>query len=130
MRIFLRIIALLVLSPLVFGDVSKTFTMQAPQQRENSDPLPLSDLAAYRVVCGLLPGGPYDTFQFDQNATGSASEAIATADVFPAGTYHCVATVIDTGGLRSGVSNEINFTVGRCQVSDCRPKPPVLQIVL
>jgi hypothetical protein len=129
MKIFLRILALLVLSPLVFGDVSKTFTMTAPTQRENSDALALSELAQYRVICGLLPGGPYDVFQFDQAATGQATESISTAEVFPAGTYHCVATVFDTDALQSGNSNETVFTVGRCQVSDCRPRPPTLQIV-
>lgn len=129
MKYFIRALALLVLSPLVFGDISKTFTMTAPTQRENTDALALSELAAYRVVCGLLPGGPYDTFQFDQLASGQPTESIATAEIFPAGTYHCVATVADTDGARSGDSNEINFTVGRCDVSDCRPKPPTLQIV-
>ncbi len=130
MKYFIRILALLCLSPLVFGDVTKTFVMDAPTQRENGDAMALSEIAAYSVKCGLLPGGPYDVFTFGEPSTQSATETIVTGTVFPAGTYHCIATDTDTDGIESGESNEINFTVERCQATDCRPKPPVLQIVL
>lgn len=128
MKYAIRAIALLCLAPLVFGEVSRTFTMAAPTQRENGDVLNLSELAAYRVNCGLLPSGPYDVYQFDQVASGSATESIATAAIFPEGAFYCVATVADNGGVRSRDSNEINFTVGRCDVSDCRPQPPTLSV--
>lgn len=129
MKIFIRTAALLLLSPLVFGDVSKLFTMQAPTQRENSDALALSEIASYKVMCGMQQGGPYDFFTLDNPASGQVTETFVSGDVFPAGTYFCIATDTDTGGLESAGSNEINFTVGRCDVSDCRPKPPVLSVL-
>ncbi len=130
MKIFIRIAALLLLSPLVFGNVSKTFTMNAPTARENGDALALSEIASYTVKCGINQGGPYDIFTFGQPSTNSAQETIVSNQVFPAGTYFCVATDTDTGNLESGASNEIFFTVERCDATDCRPLPPVLQIVL
>lgn len=128
MRLLLRFAALLCLSPLVFGDVTKTFTVAAPAQRENGDPIQLSELDSYRIQCGLLPGGPYDIHQFEQSSTGLEEEAIESGDIFVEGTYYCVATVTDIDDRRSGNSNEINFTVGRCEVSDCRPRPPSLSV--
>ena len=130
MKYLLRIVALMSLAPLVFGDVAKTFVMDAPTARENNDPLALSEIAEYAVKCGINGGGPYDIFLFAQPATGAATETIVSNQVFPAGTYFCIATDTDTDGLESGVSNEIFFTVERCQAQDCRPRPPVLQIVL
>jgi hypothetical protein len=130
MKYFLRILALLCLSPLVFGDVSKTFTMDAPTQRENGDALALNEIAAYTVKCGINPGGPYDIFTFGQPSTGQSTETIVSNQVFPTGTYYCIATDTDTNGLESGVSNEIFFDVSRCAATDCRPKPPTLSVVL
>ena len=130
MRYFIRVAALLALAPLVLGDVSKTFVMDAPTARENGDALALSEIASYSVKCGITQGGPYDIFLFSQPSTGQGQETVVTNDIFPAGTYFCIATDTDTDGLESGVSNEIFFTVERCQATDCRPRPPVLQIVL
>lgn len=122
--------ALICLSPLVFGDVAKTFVMDAPTTRENGDPLSLFDIASYAVKCGITDGGPYDIFTFGQPSSGTAQETIVSNQVFPAGTYFCVATDTDTNTLESGVSNQVFFTVDRCDATDCRPLPPVLQIVL
>lgn len=128
MKILLRIIALLCLAPLVFGQAEKTFTMQAPTARENGDALALNEIGSYTLTCGLLPGGPYDVVSVNQSATQQSTETIASGTIFDAGDYFCIATDTDTGGLESRGSNEINFTVGRCDVSDCRPGPPTLSI--
>jgi hypothetical protein len=130
MKYFIRALALLCLSPLVFGDVSKTFVMDAPTQRENGDAMALTEIATYDVKCGINGGGPYDIFLFSEPSTQNSTETIVSNQVFPAGTYFCIATDTDTDGVESGVSNEIFFTVEKCQAQDCRPKPPVLQIVL
>lgn len=129
MKVFIRILALLVLSPLVFGDVSKTFILIAPTERVNGDALALDEIASYKAQCGIAAGGPYDFFTFDNPSTGQATETYSSGEVFPEGTYFCIATDTDTLGLISGFSNEVNFTVGRCAVSDCRPKPPVFNVV-
>lgn len=130
MKTFIRTIALLLLAPLVFGDVMKTFQMDAPVQRENLDPLPLNQIASYKVECGTTAGGPYNFFTMMNEATGQATESFSTGEIFPEGTYFCIATDTDTIGLESAGSNEVNFTVGRCAVSDCRPKPPVLTVTM
>lgn len=130
MKYLIRAIALFCLSPLVFGDVSKTFVMDAPTARENGDTLTLAEIAEYSVKCGISDGGPYDIFLFSEPATGNATETIVSNQVFPAGTYFCIATDTDTDNVESGVSNQVFFTVDRCDATDCRPLPPVLQIVL
>jgi len=125
MNFVIRALALLSLSTLVFGMSSKTFTWEAPTQRENGDALPSGEIQEYIIRCGTETGGPYTAFRFETNANVNE---YASDEVFDPGTYFCIARTKDTEGLISENSNEVNFTVGRCEATDCRPRPPVLSV--
>ena len=128
-RYRLILAALALLGPLAAtGDASRTFTFNVPTERVNGDPLPLNELEGFTVQCGTQPGGPYTFGQFPAPNAGTANQSINPGDVFTEGTYYCVATAIDTEQRESGFSNEVNFTVGRCESTDCRPRPPVLSV--
>lgn len=117
---------LVIFIPLIaFGLGSKTFNWTPPDSRENGDPMTIQEIDRFPISCGTQAGGPYDAFTF--NAAGNVSSFVA-ADIFPEGTYFCVAQTVDTNGEISRYSNEVNFTVGRCQATDCRPRPPVLNV--
>lgn len=121
------VIALLVFAPLVWAATNKQFTWQAPTARENGDALALTDISRYTIRCGGVSGGPY-TLLYTVPATGQSSQSFRTGNDFVVGTYFCVATATDTALRESGASNEVNFIVERCDVSDCRPRPPVFAV--
>lgn len=110
MKIFVRVVALLLLSLLVFGDSFVTFTLFAPTNRVDETQLEFSELDYYTVQCGTTANGPYDVFKFEQQGTQQAMEIIRDVKM-PVGIYYCVATVTDTNGLESDHSNEIHFTL-------------------
>lgn len=121
--------AVVLLGPLVAtGDASRTFTFNVPTARVNGDPLPLNELEGFTVQCGTQSGGPYNYGIFPGANTGTQNQSINPGEVFTEGTYYCIATAIDTAARESGFSNEINFTVGRCETTDCRPNPPILSV--
>ena len=102
MKIFIRIIALLILSPLVFAVETKTFNWIPPTQNTDGTPLTDAEISSYNIFCNtillanVLNTGATDTF---------------TSGPLPTGAYICFATTIATNGEESGASNSINFTV-------------------
>ena len=121
----LKVLLLLLVPLAVFGAGSKTFTWTPPTERENGDPLTAAEIDHFQIECGTQSGGPYNVFS--TGAPGNSSTIVAS-DVFSEGTYYCVARTVDNNGLESVNSNETNFTVGRCEATDCKPKPPVLSV--
>ncbi len=96
------VVALLLLSPLVFGQATKTFTWTPPTEYTDNTPLPNSDLAEYRIYCNgqllaTVPNVPVNTNSY--------------ATDLPAGTYTCTATAVTVLGVESAESNPANFTV-------------------
>ena len=118
--------ALILFPTLVFGLGSKTFRWQPPTERENGDTLTPDEIANYEIACSDQSGGPYTLFTTMANGKTNTNHTVT--DAFQDGTYFCVARTIDTDGLISEDSNEINFTVTRCESSDCRPKAPTLSV--
>lgn len=111
------ILALLLVSPLVFAVGEKTFNWTPPTQYEDATPLPQTDIASYDIECdgSLLvnvPNAPLDTDQY-----------VAPPGTFAVGDHACVAYTITTLGVRSQPSNAVNFTV-----SPGVPNPPVLSV--
>lgn len=101
----IRIIALLLLSPLVFAVGEKTFTFTPPTEYDDNTPLPQSEIASYDIECdGTLlinfPNAPLNTNTYQ-----------APPGTFTVGTHSCTAFTITTEGIKSGPSNTVNFTV-------------------
>ena len=111
MKIWFRIVALLLLSLLVFGDSFVTFTLFAPTNRVDETQLDYSELDYYTIQCGTTANGPYDVFAFKQQANGQAMQTLTTNVKMPSGIYYCVATVVDKDGLQSDHSNELTVKV-------------------
>ena len=125
-RAWVTLLALILIPTVVFGLSAKDFNWQKPTQRVNGDPLAPAEIANYRLKCGTQPGGPYDFMTAIM--PGGDNEQYTTSEVFPEGTYHCVAQTLDTEGRESDNSGEVNFTVARCDSTDCRPMPPALSV--
>ena len=124
-----RLVIIILVPLLAFADVSKTFDWTAPTQRTNGDALALTDIASYEIRCSTASGGPYNLYTSGAIlANGQPSQSFTASNAFTEGTYYCVATDTDTNNLTSDNSNEINFTVGHCDVTDCRPMPPILNV--
>jgi hypothetical protein len=99
------LLALLLLSPLVFAVGEKTFTFVPPTQYEDGTPLLQDQIASYDIECDgallvNLPNVPQNTDTY-QAAPGT----------FATGTHTCQAFTITVEGARSGPSNTVNFTV-------------------
>jgi len=114
----IRVVALLLLSSLVFaqGTVQKTFTWTPPTEREDGTALPDIEIASYKIYCDGAPA-PIWT---QTNQPGADERWEAPAGSFALGPHNCHATTVDTGGLESGPSNTVPFTV-----TLANPKPPV-----
>ena len=113
MRIRL-LVALLLLSPLVFAVGEKTFTWSPPTEYEDGTPLPQADIASYDIECdGALLANvlntPLDTDSYQ-----------APPGTFSTGTHTCVAYTWTTEGVRSNASDPVNFTV-----APGKPGPPI-----
>jgi len=119
------LLALLLVSPLVFAVGEKTFNWTPPTEYVSGDPLPNVDITSYSIYCGgaLLANVP--------NAPVDTDEYIAPPGTFAIGTHSCHATtVVETldidGNLvmsESEPSNVVSFTVAPDQ-----PNPPVLAV--
>ncbi len=114
----LRIIALLLISPLVFAVGEKTFTFTAPTEYEDGTPLTQQEIASYDIECdGSLLVNLL-------NIPLNREEYIAPPGTFAVGTHACEAYTITTEGIRSGPSNTVNFTV-----APGVPGPPINFVV-
>lgn len=117
--VWLAVGLLLITAPL-WASVDKSVTWTAPTERVNGDPLPPAEIAGYDLECVVQATGEV------VYATGLPAGASQhqTAEVFNEGTFICRMRTLDTGGLVSDWGESNPFTVGRCDVTDCRPKPP------
>lgn len=99
------LLALLLVSPLVFAVGEKTFTFTPPTQYEDGTPLSQQEIASYDIECdgSLLTNL--------QNVPLSRDTYVAPPGTFATGTHVCQAFTITTEGTRSGPSNSVNFTV-------------------
>lgn len=99
---FIRAIALLLLSSLVFAVEPKTFNWIPPTQNTDGTPLTDAEISSYNIFCNsvllanVINTGGTDTF---------------TSAPLPTGAYVCHATTIRDDGRESGASNTANFTV-------------------
>lgn len=111
------LLALLLVSPLVFAVGEKTFEWTPPTEYEDATPLPQSEIASYDIECDgtLLVNVP--------NVPLSTDEYQAPPGTFAVGNHSCVAYTITTEGVRSQPSNAVNFTV-----APGVPNPPVFAI--
>lgn len=105
MKYVVRVIALLLLSTVVFAVGEKTFRFTPPTQYEDGTPLPQSAISSYDIECdGTLlanvPNEPEDTDSYE-----------APPGTFATGDHACVGYTVTTEGVRSGPSNTVNFTV-------------------
>ena len=114
----IRILALLLLSSLVFaqGSVQKTFTWTPPTERVDNTPLPDNEIASYKIYCDGAPAAIWT----QTNQPGADERWEAPAGSFALGAHNCHATTVDTGGRESDPSNVVPFTV-----TLANPKPPV-----
>lgn len=121
------ILALLLVSPLVFALGEKTFEWTPPTEYEltqdqidnglPASPLPQSEIASYDIECdgsllANVPNNPLDTDEYQ-----------APPGTFAVGNHSCVAFTVTTAGVRSAPSNAVNFTV-----APGVPKPPVFAL--
>ena len=118
-KIAVRALALLLLSPLVFGAGGKLFTWTPPTERIDATPLPDSEIDSYKIYCD----GDANAIWTQTNQPGPDEQWQAPDGTFALGSHSCHATTIDTGGLESDPSNTVNFTV-----SPERPKAPIFAV--
>ncbi len=130
----LLIFLLLLYMPFVMAQVSKDTSWTPPIEFMNGDTLSNSDIQSYHYVCSNNGGATFDFYTADiPNAGGTTT--FTTDAVFLPGNYRCFITVFaihptETIERESDPSNQVVFTVGQCQATDCRPSPAVLQIAL
>lgn len=114
MKTFLfRVIALTLLSGVVFAIGEKTFDWTPPDQYVDGTPLAQADIASYDIECDgthlvNVPNVPLNTDTYQ-----------TPANTFATGTHSCVAFTVTTEGVRSEASAPVNFTVAPGQ-----PAPP------
>lgn len=118
-RFILVILTLLITAPL-WAAINKDVTWVAPTERVNGDPLAANEIASYDLECVRTGTG-----EVVYNAQLAGAETThQTTEVFDGGEFQCRMRTIDTGGLVSEWGESNVFTVGRCEVTDCRPTPP------
>lgn len=118
-RVILVLLTLLITAPL-WAAVDKDVTWVAPTERVNGDPLPVTDIAGYDLEC-LRESDNVVVYATGLPVTATTHQ---TPEVFEAGNFFCRMRTLDTDGLISDWSQSANFTVGRCETTDCRPLPP------
>lgn len=117
-RMILVLLGLAITAPL-WAAVEKTVSWTAPTQRVNGDALTPGEIAGYDLECYRTGGEVI----YSTGVPSSASSHV-TPEVFDAGDFRCRMRTNDTGGLQSAWGESNVFTVGRCDVTDCRPQPP------
>lgn len=83
-----------------------TLAWIAPSERENNQPILLSDIAGYKIYYGNKQGS--------YNNSVTINNSIAenhTFSTLPTGTYYLVMTTLDTGGRESQFSSEVTITI-------------------
>jgi len=86
------------------SDVSLSWV--APAEREDNEPISLSEIAGYKVYYGTVQGDYRSSVVInDGSVTGH------TLKDFPAGTYYFVVTTYDTEGRESQYSSEIKIVI-------------------
>ena len=128
------LILLLLYAPLVMAQVTKDPSWTPPTQYINGDSLADAEIQRYNYVCSNNGGATFDFYTADIPNTGGTT-TFTTDAVFLPGNYRCFITVFaihptETSERESDPSNQVLFTVGQCQATDCRPGPAVLQIAL
>ncbi len=96
------ILAMLLVSPLVFGQAVKTFTWTPPIANVDGSPLIDADIASYNIYCNAT---------LLSNVPNSSGTDIYVSGDLPAGVYDCYATTMHINGEESADSNSTNFTV-------------------
>lgn len=119
MKRTIMVILLALLTAPLWAAVNKGVTWVAPTERVNGDPLPAGEIDSYELECLTTSG----TVVYATMVAGTDSTH-RTADVFDTGEFRCRMRTVDTGGLMSEWGESNVFTVGRCEISDCRPTPP------
>ena len=83
-----------------------TLAWAAPAERENNDPISLSEIAGYKIYYGTAPG------QYTNSVTINDGSAIDyTFQNFTAGSYYFVVTTVDTEGRESQFSSAVMITI-------------------
>ena len=130
------LILLLLYAPLVLAQtVTRDTSWLPPTTYLNGDALNDAEITRYALSCSNNGGATFDFYTADvPNAGGTNS--FTTASVFTPGNYRCLVTVwaehpSDGVERESDPSNQVVFTVGQCEATDCRPgAPTMLQIAL
>jgi hypothetical protein len=78
----------------------------APYEREDGTPIPMSDIAGYRVYYGSSQGDYSEIVDIADSSTMQV-----TLNNVPSGTYYIVVTTYDVDGRESGYSEEVVTTV-------------------
>lgn len=101
-----KVLLILIILPFILG--AKPY-LRWDIPTTNADGTPLTDLAGFKIYCGLEPG-KYDIVE---DIPDPAVDIYEKAKVLTQeGNYYCAATAYDTSGNESGYSNEINFSFG------------------
>ena len=127
MKRFIQLVVAAVLlgSLTIQADPFKLWQWTDPIHYENGQIIPAGDLIENTLHCGIEAGGPYPaSIQFDSQFSPSREDMDFVVSGNP-GIYYCVSSVSSLEyGLRSGYSNEIDFSVA-ASVPDVAPELPV-----
>ncbi len=102
MKYFIRALALICLSPLVFAVETKTFNWTPPTQNTDGTILTDAEISSYNIFCNTI---------LLANVVNTGATDTFTSGPLPAGTYICFATTVAINGEESDASNSVNFTV-------------------
>ena len=117
MKILIRIAALLALSSLVFAAGNKTFDWTPPVTNTDGSVLTNAEIESYNFYCDGNAVAIHNQINVPLNIDTWA----APDNTFSTGDHSCFATTVNTDGVESPPSNNVNFTV-----APATPNPPVL----
>jgi VCBS repeat-containing protein len=88
----------------VVSDINLSWT--APAEREDNQPISLSEIAGYKIYYGTSQG------DYNNNVNINDGSAVAyTLEGLPEGTYYIVITTVDNDGRESSFSSEIMIQI-------------------
>ena len=127
------LILLLLLSPVVFSQITRDASWVPPTEFVGGDPLAEGDISHYSFSCSNNDGVSFDFYTADITNTGNVTTFVTDA-IFSPGDYRCYITAwaqhpADTQERESEPSNQVVLFVG-CTPPDCQPAPPVLQLAM